>query len=171
MLNVDDCTCPFSDGLPLVPARKNASGPWNCNDDHPPHFHSIFDLPVICEVLNQDRLVIEGKHFSANVVPNVHKRANFSFAYDQFYMNQSIYSFYNKSKVGPCNKFLAQSSLRPIALKNHWSWPISHFSTKYVLFTFSHHHLTTFLFIQPWDCVIFRCNNPTSFINFSRFAQ
>ena len=76
----DESTCPFFDGLPVVPAKKNASGPWHCNDYHLSQFHSMFYLAVVCEVLNQDRLVIEGKHISTNVVPDVHKRANFSFA-------------------------------------------------------------------------------------------
>ena len=27
MMNADEATCPFFEGLPVVPAKKNASGP------------------------------------------------------------------------------------------------------------------------------------------------
>ena len=53
----------------------------------------MFDLAVIGEVLNEERLIVKGKHFSGNVVPNVHKCPNFSSAYDHFSVNQIINIF------------------------------------------------------------------------------
>ena len=93
-------TCPLFEGLPLVPAKKNASGPWegfpstltqptaNWPDQmtywisHIGHCGSntflTAHLSIVDKVLNQDRLVVQGEHLSCDVMPEFHKGADLS---------------------------------------------------------------------------------------------
>ena len=101
-------TCPLFEGLPLVPAKKNASGPWegfpstltqptakwanwpnhlaywpdHIGKSHIGHYSSntflTAHLSIVDKVLNQDRLVVQGEHLTGDIMPEFHKGADLS---------------------------------------------------------------------------------------------
>ena len=97
----------------MCPPRKMRRGPaivnitlsWSTLLDS----FRVWYLAVVCEVLNEDCLIVESKHFSRDVVPNVHKRPNFSFAWESKHVLWPHLQT-TQSKLGPCNDSLLMSN-------------------------------------------------------------